>query len=126
MTEEKFIITKEQVDKIWDLLNNHRTLKAKGVLKDLEEFQEDLLRDEIRKYLMNQGKSDISKKDIWDILDKTKIKLKEVKMAEDETTQEEETTETEAEKSEEDSKAEETSEETSEEKKEEAKEEKSE
>lgn len=87
--DKKFIITKEQVDGVWDLLSQHKTIQARGILNNLEKYKEDTLRNELRRFIQNKGKSDILKSELWDLLDKTKIKLKEDKMAEDETQEEE-------------------------------------
>lgn len=70
-----YLLTEEKLAEIRSLLQNHQVRIAKIELGKLEEFQEDKLREELRRYLMNQGKSDISKKEIWGILDKTKLNL---------------------------------------------------
>jgi len=65
-------ISNEQIEEIRKLLRDRNTYaQIKEILDKLEEV-EDELRDKLRGYLMNQGKSDISKKDVWRILDETK------------------------------------------------------
>lgn len=68
-------ITKEQIREIKNLMDTHNTIKAKIILDKLEPF-EDILRGKLRRYLMNQGRSDIFAKDIWKILDETKLNNK--------------------------------------------------
>jgi len=98
MTNE-FIITEEQIDEITKHAFRNAGARITGILKNLKEYKEDILREELRRYLMNQGKSDITKKDIWKLLDDTKIKLQEEKMSE--TEKEEESSEEEGESTEE-------------------------
>jgi len=70
-------ISDAQIKEITKLAYRNAGARITKILRSLEEFQEDTLRDKLRKYLMNQGKSDISKQDIWNLLDRTKLKKQE-------------------------------------------------
>ena len=106
-------ITEEQILEIKNLINTHNSIKVKMLLDKLEEAEpEDILRNELRSYLMNQGKSDISKKDIWQLLDDTKLKSGGNKMEEEQTQTEENSEKKEEDKSEDSDKEEEKEEES--------------
>lgn len=92
-------ITEEQIIEIKNLINTHNSIKVKKLLEKLEEAK-DILRDKLRSYLMNQGKSSITKADIWQLLDDTKINEGGIKMEEKQT---EETSEKKEEEKSEDS-----------------------
>jgi len=67
----KYIITDEQIEKIKNLINQRNLIKARTILDDLEIYKNPL-KEELRKFLMNKGKSTILKSEIYEILDKYK------------------------------------------------------
>ena len=86
-------ISEEQIEEITKLSFRNAGARITGILKELEEFQEDELRDKLRRFLMNKGKSDITKGEVWKILDDTKLNKQGGKMEEGETKTEEDTKE---------------------------------
>ncbi len=68
-------ITEEQIIEIINLLNQRKNIQVKKILNELEEFTEDNLREELRKFLMNKGKSTIFTSELWNLLDETKDKV---------------------------------------------------
>ena len=65
----KRIITDEEITKVILYINSYQTLKAKGILQNLEEQKKDTLREDLRRLVRNNGRSNmISKSEIEELL----------------------------------------------------------
>lgn len=91
MKMENFIITKQQIEDIWNLLQERRLSKVKEILNNLKGYEEDTLRDELTRFIREKGKSTVLKSELLSLLKDTKLNLEDKMTEETEETEEKET-----------------------------------
>lgn len=65
---QEYLINEDNIKDILEFLNQHKNLEVRKFFKELKPYENPLI-EELRRFIMNKGKSTISQKEIWDIID---------------------------------------------------------
>lgn len=73
---QEYLINEDDVKDILEFLNNHKTLDIKKFFKELKPYENPLV-EQLRRFLINKGKSSILHKEIQEIINEHGDKNKE-------------------------------------------------
>ena len=65
----EYLIKEDEIKEILKLINEHKSLQIKKFFKKLKPYENPMI-DELRRFLMNKGRSTILNSEIQEIIDK--------------------------------------------------------